>query len=76
MTTNPKKQAMIDLLCTRPLLELLRTALERGAINGWAVEGPYVVLYRTKERVEVLPLEAGALLRDLISKYDPNTACA
>ena len=58
---------MIDALCTQPLLDLLRTAMDRGAILGWSVEGYNLVLYRSDERLEVLPLTAAVLLRDWLA---------
>lgn len=59
---------MIDRLCTRPLLELLRTAMDVGVINAWSVEDMHVILYRSRERHCVLPLEAGTVLRDWLEQ--------
>lgn len=58
---------MIDALCTKPLLDLLRTAMDRGAILGWSVDGPNVVLYRSDERLSVMPLAAAVLLREWLT---------
>lgn len=58
---------MIDSPYTPSLLQLLNAAMKRGAIRGWSIDGPNVVLYRCDEKYSVLPLVAGAILRDLVA---------
>lgn len=66
---------MIDALCTQPLLELLRTAMDRGAILGWSVEGHNLILYRSDKRLAVRPLAAAVLLRDWLEASLAQRSC-
>lgn len=64
---------MIDAFCTKPLLDLLRAAMDCGAIIGWSVDGHEVILYRSDERLAVPPLKAAVLLRDWLRT--PHASC-
>ena len=57
---------MIDSIGSKTLSELLRSAVQTGAIRGWSVNGPNVVLYRCDEHYSAIPLVASAILRDLL----------
>ena len=57
---------MRESIGSQSLSELLRSAVQTGAIRGWSVNGPNVVLYRCDEKYSAIPLVASAILRDLL----------
>ncbi len=67
---------MLDQLCIRPLLDLIKQAMDCGVISGWSVEGPHLVLLRNTERIALRPLTAGPVLREWISQASLEEAAA
>ncbi len=59
---------------SKPLIELLRIAEERGVISGWTVDGACIVLRRKKSNILVSAVDAAGLLVRLMAEAaeDPD----